>query len=226
MLPYIFKMFDLRYFVRISFEPAHVPMSIVKDQVLREEFSRLFCKYFQQLFVHAVDGLQEINMRIYMYVLAVTEANTAADAQAQEAMHNPLPSFSHSQMTSAPLLDERIPPQPLQTSSQSNCNELQSNNAPADASSSSLNGSSGRAPVKSQTLHIPDFSAFALPESNTWIPVVCNTWTEDDRVLRVIPYLGEEKDDDDDDDEVFNFCVNYSILYMLFPNRNTRHHIM
>eukprot|EP01035_Chromulina_nebulosa_P026513 gene26513-34717_t len=52
----------------------------------------------------------------------------------------------------------------------------------------------------SQTLHIPDFSALSLPVSNTWIPVLRNTWTKDDKVLRVIPYLGEEKDDNDDEE--------------------------
>ena len=68
----------------------------------------------------------------------------------------------------------------------------------------------------SQTLHIPDFSALSLPISNTWIPVLRNTWTKDDKILRVIPYLGEEKDDNDDE-EVFSMPsrMNAFIVFII-----------
>eukprot|EP01036_Dinobryon_divergens_P025331 gene25331-33864_t len=158
-----------------NFNLEQIPFSIAEDKGLQQEFfARLFC-----------------------------EASVPSTAGALEAMNTALPPFSHPRMTSAP------PPDGLSAIRNIHSSNSAAAAAAAAASSSSTsstaNGrsssnSNSRAPTMSQTLHIPDFSALSLPVSNTWIPVLRNTWTKDDKVLRVIPYLGEEKDDNDDEE--------------------------
>ena len=65
-----------------------------------------------------------------------------------------------------------------------------------DSATATLEGSKNNASVINKgaffTQYLPDFSHLTIPTSCAWMTILNNTWADDELVLKVLPYFGDE----------------------------------